>query len=290
VILNLTKLTARYKAPAKINIRLKITGRRSDGYHELVTVMVPVNLFDILEIKSNSKGIIDLNSEGFEVPTDSSNLSYRAAASFFSQTGLREGISIDLKKNIPVSAGLGGGSSDAAGTLIALNNMYSRPLSDKDLHNMAVKLGADVPFFLKCVPSLATGIGDILEPIENWPKFYYLIITPPVEISTSWVYRNYKMELTSNEYDYIYTALKNNEFIISDILENDLEKVTSTSFPIINTLKTQLMDAGAEGAIMSGSGSSVFGVFSSHEKAVETENLLKTRDLGDIFLVNGGIE
>ena len=251
--------------------------------------MVPVNLFDIIKIKSNSRGIIDLDSQGFEVPADSSNLVYRAAASFFSQTGLSEGISINLKKNIPVSAGLGGGSSDAAGTLIALNNMYSRPLSDRDLHDMAVKLGADVPFFLKCVPSLATGIGDILKPIENWPEFYYLIITPPVEISTSWVYRNYKMELTSNEYDYIYTALKNDEFIISDILENDLEKVTSTSFPIINTLKTQLMDAGAEGAIMSGSGASVFGVFSSREKAVEAENLLKTRDLGKIFLVDGGI-
>ena len=285
----MSKLITRYKTPAKINIRLKITGRRSDGYHELVTIMVPVNLFDIIKIKSNSRGIIDLDSQGFEVPADSSNLVYRAAASFFSQTGLSEGISINLKKNIPVSAGLGGGSSDAAGTLIALNNMYSRPLSDRDLHDMAVKLGADVPFFLKCVPSLATGIGDILKPIENWPEFYYLIITPPVEISTSWVYRNYKMELTSNEYDYIYTALKNDEFIISDILENDLEKVTSTSFPIINTLKTQLMDAGAEGAIMSGSGASVFGVFSSREKAVEAENLLKTRDLGKIFLVDGGI-
>lgn len=279
----------RYKAPAKINIRLKIIGRRSDGYHDLVTIMVPVNLFDDLDIQSNSKGTIDLNTYGLEVPTDKSNLAYRAAASFFLQTGLRDGISINLKKNIPVSAGLGGGSSDAAGTLIALNNMYSKPLSDQDLHDMAIKLGTDVPFFLKCVPSLATGIGDILEPIENWPEFHYLIITPPVRISTAWVYNNYKMELTSNEYDYINRVLKNDDFIISDILENDLEKVTSTSFPIINTLKTLLMDAGAEGAIMSGSGSSVFGVFSSHEKAVKAGNFLKTRDLGEIFVVKGGI-
>ncbi len=289
VTLPLTGIMARYKAPAKINIRLKVTGRRPNGYHELVTIMVPVSLFDILEIETNSEGKINLDSQGIDVPSDSSNLVCRAAESFLTQAGLDKGVSISLIKNIPVSAGLGGGSSDAAATLIALNNIFCGPLSDNDLHELAVKLGADVPFFLKCVPSLATGIGDILEPIENWPEFWYLIITPPVKISTPWVYRNYKMELTSNEYGYIYNVLKNGEFIISDILENDLERVTSTSFPIINTLKTQLMDAGAEGAVMSGSGSSVFGVFSSPEKAADAAGLLKSRNLGKIFLVKGGI-
>ena len=277
------------KAPAKLNIRLKIAGRRSDGYHELVSVMVPVDLFDILEFEVTAPFVenIEINSKGYEVPTDEGNLIYRAVRSFMSLTGINDGISINLFKNIPVAAGLGGGSSDAAATLLALNNIYSTPLSDSDLQDLALKLGADVPFFLNCLPSLVTGIGEILVPIPNWPEFWYVIITPPIQVSTSWVYGELKLELTTGEYDYILNVLKNDTFAISRILENDLEKVTSTSFPIINTLKKLLKDAGAEGAIMSGSGPSVFGIFLSPEKARSAKEFLISRDLGDVFMVRG---
>jgi 4-diphosphocytidyl-2-C-methyl-D-erythritol kinase len=278
----------RIKAPAKINIRLKVVGKRPDGYHELVSIMTPVEIFDVLNLTVSSGGPIAIACEGRDIPADESNLAYRAARDFMSMTGIDDGVSISLTKNIPVAAGLGGGSSDAAAVLLGLNEMYSRPLSEKDLHALALKLGADVPFFLNAVPSLATGIGEILEPISNWPETWYVIITPPILVSTAWVYGNLKLELTSGEYDYIVKTLKNDTFTVSMLLENDLEKVTTVSFPIINTLKKLLVDAGAEGAIMSGSGPSVFGVFASREKAEKARDILAGLKLGDVFFVRGG--
>ncbi len=276
------------KAPAKVNVRLEITGKRPDGYHNIFSIFVPVELFDDIEIRQNNKGTINFSTQGLNVPEDPTNLVYKAANSFFEKTSIKNrGIDIKLNKNIPVAAGLGGGSSDAASTLLALNEMYESPIKKEELHEIALKLGADVPFFLDAVPSIVTGIGEILEPIPNWPELWYLIITPQVEISTAWVYRNYKMELTSNEYDYIRKTLKNDDVIISNILKNDLEKVTSTSFPIISTLKRKIMDAGAEGAIMSGSGPSVFGIFLSREKAVSARDLLMSDDLRHISVVKG---
>ena len=284
----MANLGIKLKAPAKVNVRLEITGKRPDGYHNIFSIFVPVELYDYLEIRQNSTGLIRFSATGVNVPEDSTNLVYRAADSFFEKIRSKNrGIDIKLEKNIPVAAGLGGGSSDAASTLLALNEMYKFPIEKEELHEIALTLGADVPFFLDAVPSIVTGIGEILEPIPNWPEFWYLIVTPQVEISTAWVYRNYKMELTSNEYDYIRKTLKNDDVIISDILKNDLEKVTSASFPIIPTLKRKIMDAGAEGAIMSGSGPSVFGIFLSREKAFSARDFLISDDLRHISVVKG---
>jgi 4-diphosphocytidyl-2-C-methyl-D-erythritol kinase len=278
----------RIKAPAKVNIRLKVTGRRADGYHELVSIMVPVDLFDELELKVPFDGRIKIKNKGFEVPIDKGNLIYSAAESFMSSIGVNDGVSMDLKKNIPVAAGLGGGSSDAAAVLIALNSIYSKPFSISDLQDLALKIGADVPFFINCSPALITGIGEVLEPIPNWPDLWYIIITPHLRVSTAWVYNNLKIELTTGEYDYIKSVLKNDTYDISQILENDLENVTSASFPIIKTLKKLLKDAGAEGAVMSGSGPSVFGIFSSPEKAEAARDSMISYGLGDLFMVRGG--
>ena len=272
------------KAPAKLNLRLKITGRRPDGYHELISIMIPIDLFDLLELKVIRQSRIRLSCEGLPVPTDKNNLVYRAALSFLSETGIQEGLAIKLIKNIPVGAGLGGGSSDAAATLLTLNEIWSRPLSLSKLHALAAELGADVPFFLRSEPSLATGIGEILEPLKKWPKFWYVIVTPPLQVSTSWVYRNLKFELTMGEYDFIVKFLKSDPFTISAILDNDLEEVTAASFPVIETIKKSLVDAGAEGALMTGSGPSVFGVFSSQNQAISAKNLLISQNLGDVFL------
>ncbi|MBN1903496.1 MAG: 4-(cytidine 5'-diphospho)-2-C-methyl-D-erythritol kinase [Deltaproteobacteria bacterium] len=276
------------KAPAKINARLEITGKRGDGYHDLFSIMIPVELFDHIHIKINDSGQISLKSSGFLVPDDPSNLVYRAAKLFFNRAKIeKNGVEIVLNKKIPVAAGLGGGSSDAASTILALNELYSLPISENDLLQLALSLGADVPFFIRAEPSIATGIGEILEPIDNWPQFWYLLITPRVEISTAWVYQNYKMELTSNEYDYIRKSLKNGDIVIKDILKNDLEKVTCRSFPLISALKRRIMDAGAEGAMMSGSGPSVFGVFKSREKAVAAMDLFASDDLRHISVARG---
>jgi 4-diphosphocytidyl-2-C-methyl-D-erythritol kinase len=280
----------RIKAPAKINIRLKVKGRRPDGYHELVSIMIPVDIFDVLDLTVPFNGHIKLSCMGRDVPDDEGNLAYRAARDFMSRAGITDGVSILLSKNIPVAAGLGGGSSDAAAVLLALDHIYSNPLSESELHELALKLGADVPFFLKGIPSLATGVGEILEPIANWPEAWYVIITPPIQVSTAWVYGNLKLGLTTGEYDYIVKILKNDTFTISGLLENDLETVTTASFPIINTLKKLLVDAGAEGAIMSGSGPSVFGVFATPEKAESAKNILVPLNPGDIFVARGGGE
>ncbi|UCB48295.1 MAG: 4-(cytidine 5'-diphospho)-2-C-methyl-D-erythritol kinase, partial [Deltaproteobacteria bacterium] len=272
------------RAPAKLNLRLKITGRRPDGYHELVSLMVPIDLFDLLELRVTGKRGIELSCEGFWVPTDENNLAYQAALSFLSKAKIEQGVSIKLTKNIPVAAGLGGGSSDAAATLLTLNEIWSQPLSLSALHTMAVQLGADVPFFLYSEPSLATGIGEILEPLKKWPKFWYVIVTPPIQVSTSWVYGDLKLELTRGEYDYIVKFLKNAPFAVSAILENDLEEVTSTRFPVIETIKEFLVNAGAEGALMTGSGPSVFGVFSSLNQALSAKKFLISQSLGDVFV------
>ena len=276
-----------FLAPAKLNIRLKVTGRRADGYHELVSIMVPVGLFDHIELELIRLRRIMLSCQGVSVPSNKENLVYRAASAFFSRTGTPRGISIKLTKNIPVSAGLGGGSSDAAFILKGLNEMWSNPLTQKELVDLAVCLGADVPFFLLNRPCIARGIGEILEPIEKWPKFWYVIVMPALEVSTAWVYGNMKLKLTKGEYQYIVNWLRKGRFEISRILENDLETVTAFHFPIIGCIKKLLLDEGAEGALMSGSGPSVFGIFKSKDKALIAKKNLISKDLGKIFVVEG---
>ena len=276
-----------FLAPAKLNIRLKVTGRRADGYHELVSIMVPVGLFDHIELELIRPGRIMLSCQGLSVPNNKENLVYRAASAFFSKAGTPRGISIKLTKNIPVSAGLGGGSSDAAFILKGLNEMWSNPLTPQELADLSVCLGADVPFFLLNRPCIARGIGEILEPIEKWPKFWYVIVMPALEVSTAWVYGNLKLKLTKGEYQYIVTWLRKDRFEISRILENDLETVTGFHFPIIACIKKLLLDEGAEGALMSGSGPSVFGIFKSKNKALIAKKNLISKDLGEIFVVEG---
>jgi 4-diphosphocytidyl-2-C-methyl-D-erythritol kinase len=276
-----------FLAPAKLNIRLKVMGRRSDGYHELVSIMVPISLFDHLELGTIRQRRISLTCQGLSVPNNEENLAYQAAQAFFSKTGLHPGLSIKLIKNIPVAAGLGGGSSDAACVLRALNEMYSNPFTFEDLKEMAVRLGADIPFFLYSRPCIARGIGEILECIGNWPEFWYVIVTPPIKVSTSWVYGNLKLELTTGEYDFIISLLEKSPLDVAPILENDLEMVTASHFPIINTIKKSLVEAGAEGALMSGSGPSVFGIFRSENQALSAKRHLSSKNLGDVFVVEG---
>ncbi|MCP4667150.1 MAG: 4-(cytidine 5'-diphospho)-2-C-methyl-D-erythritol kinase [Deltaproteobacteria bacterium] len=274
-------------APAKLNIRLKITGRRPDGYHELISIMAPVGLFDRLDLEMTRQSGIRVRCKGFPVPDNEDNLVFRAAEAFFSQTGVAPGLSLKLTKHIPVAAGLGGGSSDAASTLMALNSMFSNPLLPEDLARTASRLGADVPFFLRHRPCIARGIGEILEPIENWPIFWYVIVTPPFGVSTSWVYENLKLELTKGENDSIINIFNKEPLDIGRLLENDLESVTASHFPVINAIKKRLMGAGAEGALMTGSGPSVFGIFRSKNKALGAKRRLNPRPEGSIFVAAG---
>jgi 4-diphosphocytidyl-2-C-methyl-D-erythritol kinase len=273
------------EAPAKLNIRLKVTGRRPDGYHDLVSIMVPVDLFDHLEMRVIPKGI-SLSCGGYPVPEDETNLVAKAARAFFTKANLDHGVSIRIEKRIPVAAGMGGGSSDAAAALLLMNALWENPLSPGDLHETGRTLGADVPFFLACRPAVARGIGDILDPISMWPEFWYVIVTPRIGVSTSWVYRNFQLkELTRNEHFHIKNLLRERPVAIARILENDLESVTSARFPEIEKIKHSLLNAGAEGALMTGSGPTVFGVFSSSGPAEAARDHLISQDAGDVFLV-----
>jgi 4-diphosphocytidyl-2-C-methyl-D-erythritol kinase len=277
----------RIQSPAKLNIRLKVTGRRPDGYHDIVSIMVPVDLFDYIELETGRTQGITLSCNGLSVPEDENNLVFRAAQAFFSRTGLKQSLSIRLTKNIPVAAGLGGGSSNAGCTLKALNEMCPNPLAFRDLEGMALNLGADVPFFLLSRPCIARGIGEVLTPIRKWPKLWYVIVMPPISVSTSWVYGNLKLKLTKDEYGFILQRLAENPFDIAGILENDLETVTASHFPVVNAIKESLVDAGAQGTLMSGSGPSVFGIFKSENHALSARRHLTSRNLGEVFAVEG---
>jgi len=249
--------------------------------------MVPVDLFDFIELKIGHRRGISLLCEGYPVPTNEDNLVFRAAQTFFSRTGIEQRVSIKLTKNIPVAAGLGGGSSNAACTLKALNEMWSNPIGSRDLKELAVSLGADVPFFLQSRPCIARGIGEILDPIKKWPKFWYVIVSPPINVSTSWVYDNLKLELTKDQFQFIILNLEEESLDIMGILENDLETVTASHFPVINTIKKSLVDSGAKGALMSGSGPSVFGIFDTKGDALLAKRHLVSQNLGEVFAVAG---
>jgi 4-diphosphocytidyl-2-C-methyl-D-erythritol kinase len=271
------------EAPAKLNLRLKISGRRKDGYHELSSIMVPISLFDLLELRVAPHGVA-LQCEGFTVPPDETNLVYRAAQTFLARAGVQKGVTAKLVKKIPVAAGLGGGSSDAAATLLALSRIWPRALPPGELQRIALDLGADVPFFLECKPALASGIGEILEPLAEWPAYWYVVVNPKLEVSTAWAYGQLKLALTRSGREDIYALLKSRPLGISRVLENDLEAVTAERFPIIDRIKGHLMDAGAEGAMMTGSGPTVFGVFLSPEAAERATQYMISRRVGNVFL------
>lgn len=272
------------ETPAKVNVGLRVTGKRSDGYHELITIMVPVTLYDSLELIPRGTGI-SISCSGFTVPADEGNLAFRAAEAFFRCSGAGGGVEIRLKKGIPVAAGLGGGSSDAAATLAGLNRIYGLPLDDATMRRLALGLGADVPFFLLGRPALARGVGELLEPLDGWPDLWYLIVTPAIEVSTAWVYANLKIGLTSRNLAFNIPSFEATPFEVADFLVNDLEAVTAARFPVITRIKALLLDAGAEGALMSGSGPSVYGIFTTKEKAGRARERLE--GLGRVFLARG---
>jgi len=273
-------------SPAKVNVFLKITGQRIDGYHELLTVFVPVSLYDKLIISKSEKGL-EVYYRGREIPNNQNNLVSRAAISFFEKTGIKKGIKITLIKNIPISSGLGGGSSNAATTLKGLNQLWPNALSKEDLEKLALSLGADVPFFLLQKPAMARGIGEILQPIENFPSLWYVIVSPNLMISTAWTYERFKLNLTNNRNQNKMSSFKKNIFNIPELLFNDLERVTLVKYPFLSSIKESLLQVGALGALMTGSGPSIFGLFDSAEKAQKAGNILKTYDKGDVFVVKG---
>jgi len=289
-------------APAKINLYLKITGRREDGYHLLATLMQKISLQDYLDLEKILGGI-SLKCPDSKLPEDERNLVFQAARLFFKKSSdrlhdKRAGVAISLKKNIPLAAGLGGGSSDAAATLLGLDALFKTHWTIDELRTMGATLGADVPFFfVGWSIAWAEGIGDELFPVFPLVDYRVLVVNPGFSVSTQWVYKNFALTLEQNIYNLTYLQIDKSAHgkrdkltrrpILPDELENDLERVTIEHYPIIDTLKKRLLQSGAVASLMSGSGPSVFGLFLKGDavRAVACYEELKS-EYRSTFLVN----
>ena len=263
-------------SPAKINFFLHVRGKRPDGYHELFSLMCRINLFDeiSLQISGIHEGGVEIYCSHPKVPADATNLAHRAAHLFQSQLHTAQGIKIHLKKHIPVGAGLGGGSSNAASVLLALNTHYGHPFSPKHLMEMGLKLGADVPFFIFQKPAIASGIGEKLEAFEGDLQYHILLLYPGFSVSTAEVYQNLNLGLTKDKKNPTTNHLKRNRFNPADHLTNDLEAFTALKYPEIGLAKEKLLNLGAVGALMSGSGPTVFGLFDNADTAKTAKQTL----------------
>lgn len=269
-------------APAKINLALDVLRKREDGYHDLCMIMQTVSLYDEIDIERDFTISIDSNKK--DIPLDNRNLAWKAAEAFFEYTKIDGGCKIYIKKVIPDGAGLGGGSSNAAQVILALNEIYNTELSSEEMQKIAVKIGADVPFFIVKGCCLAEGIGEILTPIENSADVFVLIYKPDFSISTKWVYENLNLQDKKQhnlKVDLHLLKDKNNTFF-KDKMFNVLEDVSVTKYPEISNIKTMLNDLGAEGAMMTGSGSAVFGIFTDETLAKKAFKTLKNNN---VFLV-----
>jgi len=247
---------------AKVNIGLKVLKEREDGYHDIVTVFQEINLFDIISISKKSKGC-DFNSNATWLMNDKTNLCVIAYEAMKKKFDI-DGVDIDLTKNIPKGSGLGGGSSNAASIMKGIRELYSLNISDKELEDIASKIGADVPFFIRGAIQLGEGIGDRLTPLKINISGKYLIIIPDTEIDTSWAYSKFKNDLDSSILPINFASLSNEKTISLDKLqffENDFESIVVPTYPEIGKIKEALHALGAGFASLSGSGSTVFGIF-----------------------------
>lgn len=261
-------------APAKINLCLHVLGRRPDGYHELSMLMQRVSLYDRIEIVLRAGS--GIHCCGMELAAGEENIAVRAARRVLAAAQVERQVEIAIDKRIPMAAGLGGGSSDAAAVLLALNGMLGSPLDRFLLMREGVALGADVPFFLFEESAWATGIGEILRPFPV-PPAWYVLVNPGVAVSTAWVYGN--LALTTPWAAAKMPGFPRTALELKDLLHNDLERVTIAGFPVVLEIKDQLFSLGAAGALMSGSGPTVFGLFSDEAAARQAaENLAANRE------------
>lgn len=258
------------RAFAKINLGLDVIRRREDGYHEVRMIMQTIQMYDQLEMEKKNIPGIDLTTNLSYIPVNENNLVYKAAKLLMDQYHIREGVSIDLNKFIPVAAGMAGGSSDAAATLVGMNKLFHLGLSKEELMKIGVKIGADVPYCIMRGTALSEGIGEKLTPLSPMPSCYILIGKPGISVSTKFVYTNLKLnEHTKHpDIDGMLQELKQQDLRgITDRMENVLESVTVPAYPVIEEIKNYMKEHGALNALMSGSGPTVFGIFDDKKKA-----------------------
>ncbi len=256
------------KAPAKINLFLHVIGKRDDGYHELVTRMQKIDLCDTLYLELSRKPGVRFECDDPELPKDHNNLAVRAARDLLDHLGKSKeiGVAIRLEKRIPAGAGLGGGSSDSGTVLKAVNDLLGHPCSTGELIALAARIGADVPFFaIDTTSVLATGIGERMVAVPDLRGYWILLVNPGISIATGWVFQNLTLTKKIDGSKLKGSVGFGQEVFSLDQMHNDLEKPVCAHYPVIDEIRQALLEAGAERALMSGSGSTVYGLFADQD-------------------------
>ena len=271
------------KAYAKINLGLDVVRRLENGYHEVRMVMQTVGIYDILTFEKIEEGI-KVTTDSGELPTDENNLIYKAALLMKEQYAISEGIHIHLQKNIPIAAGMAGGSTDAAAAMKGMNEIFALGCTQEELRDLGVKIGADVPYCIMGGTALAEGIGEKLTPLKAAPECYVLVAKPDINVSTKYVYEHLDASGVEKHPDIdgmVEAIAAGNLRGVTERMENVLESVTVQAHPVIDVIKTQMKECGALNSLMSGSGPTVFGIFTQKEDAerafrkIEEEKLAK---------------
>ncbi len=278
------------KAHAKINLGLDVVRKREDGYHEVRMIMQTIGLYDKLTITRTNNTSIVMNTNLHYLPTDESNLVYKAVSLIRSEFQIEQGVYVNLEKKIPVAAGMAGGSSDAATALYGMNRLFSLNLTKADLMKLGLKLGADVPYCIMRGTALSEGIGEVLTPLPPFPECNVLIVKPGISVSTKYVYENLKLDENTKHPDIdsiIHSIRKKDLYGAVNLFSNVLEIVTEKEYPVIRDIKTKMLELGAVGSLMSGSGPTVFGLFDDIKKAEKAFYQFKISDLGkQVFLTD----
>ena len=268
------------KAYGKINLGLDVVRKREDGYHEVRMIMQTVRVYDKIDLVRSEQPGIRLETNLYYLPDNENNLGYRAAKLLMDEFGVTEGVEIKMKKFIPVAAGMAGGSSDAAAVLFGVNKMFSLGLTTEQLMDRGVKIGADVPYCVMRGTALSEGIGEILTPLPVPPQCQVLIAKPGISVSTKFVYENlHANELRPEQHpdiDGMMEAIKQKDLYgIADRFGNVLENVTIPAYPVIQEIKDLMLEQGAIGALMSGSGPTVFGLFTNPKAAAKAHEEMR---------------
>ena len=279
-------------AYAKINLGLDVVRRLENGYHEVRMIMQTVGICDVLTLERTETGIVVTTDNG-ELPTDENNLIYKAAKLMMDKYHIRQGVRIHLEKHIPIAAGMAGGSTDAAATFIGMNELFECGAGEEELRELGVKVGADVPYCIMGGTALAEGIGEKLTRLPGPPQCFLLIAKPDINVSTKYVYEHLDAEGVEHhpDIDGMIQAIADKDLRgIVERLENVLETVTVKKYPVIQEIKDTMLDAGAEGSLMSGSGPTVFGIFTEEEKAKAARKVLEEKQLAKQLFITGFCE
>lgn len=270
------------KALAKINLGLDVVRRREDGYHEVRMIMQTIHLYDRLDIKRTKESGIQIQTNLSFLPVNENNLIYKAAKLLMDEFSITDGVSVKLDKRIPVAAGMAGGSTDAAAMLFGMNRLFSLGLTKRQLMERGVQIGADVPYCIMRGTALAEGIGEELSPLAPMVKCPVLIAKPSISVSTKFVYQNLKLDDTTIHPDIdrlIADIRAKNLYDIAAHMGNVLETVTIPNYPVIDEIKKHMLSHGAVGAMMSGSGPTVFGLFDDEATAKKAYKAMRSSHL-----------